>query len=39
MASNFMQEMLEEIASSLLRPNFPVVSLKKLRYQVRDELV
>lgn len=39
MASHFMQEMLEEIATSLLRPNFPVVSLKKLRYQVREELL
>jgi len=34
-----MQEMLEEIASSLLLSNFPVVSLKKLTAAVREEII
>ena len=34
-----MQEMLEEIATTLLRPNFPVVTLKKLNFVVREEII
>lgn len=39
MASNQMQEMLENIATGLLRPDFPVVSLAKLNIAVRDEII
>lgn len=39
MNSYEMQELLEEVASMLLRPNFPVVSLKKLQFQVREEII
>ena len=31
--------MLEEIATTLLRPNFPVVTLKKLNFVVREEII
>jgi len=40
MNSHFMQEMLENIATDLLQhPKVPVVSLKKLTYAVREELL